>query len=52
VEEAAAAVGALHEQADQLARAVGVFRLAADVQPAQRPALLRERGGPALRLVA
>jgi methyl-accepting chemotaxis protein len=52
VEEAAAAVGALHQQADQLARAVGVFKLASDVRPAPRAALLRERDSPALRLVA
>ena len=33
VEEAAAAVGALHEQTDQLSHVVGVFKLAGDASP-------------------
>ena len=52
VEEAAAAVGSLHQQTDQLSRAVGVFRLAGELRKAAVAAALPVRALPALKLVA
>ena len=52
VEESAAAVQALHEQADQLLHAVGVFKLAGAPHPGATVMSPRARRSSALRLAA